>query len=107
MQNSTDAAATAVGTGIAGGLLVLWILLVVVGLVFFIWWIVLLVDCVKRDFPDKTTWLIVLIVGFVLGFVWLVDIIYYFSVIRKFRDQGLPQGQAPAPQQQPPAAPKK
>jgi len=48
-----------------------------------IWWIVLLVDLVNRDFEQKTAYIIVMIVGLLLGFVWLVDLIYYFSVVKK------------------------
>ncbi|MDD3773885.1 MAG: hypothetical protein PHW50_01205 [Patescibacteria group bacterium] len=88
-QTSDGQAATAAGValaGIFGSFLLVWVAAILVGLAFLIWWIVLLIDCVNRDFPDKNTWLIVLIVGFLLGFTWLVDLLYYFIVIRKYEN---------------------
>jgi hypothetical protein len=43
----------------------------------------LLVDLSKRDFPEKSTYLALMIVSFFLGFMWLMDLIYYFAVVRK------------------------
>ena len=48
----TDAAAAALGLGIFGAFAFIWVIVALVGLAFFIWWIVLLVDCIKRDFPE-------------------------------------------------------
>ncbi len=85
LANSEQAAAVAgtaaVGLGI--GLIIFWIIAVLVGLVFLIWWIVLLVDLTKRDFPQKNTWLILMILGLVFGFVLIIDIIYYFAVVKQ------------------------
>lgn len=80
-----DALATILaGYGIfLGGFIVLWVAIALIGLVFLIWWIVLVVDLANREFKDKTTWLIVMIAGLILGFVWLVDIIYYFAIVKK------------------------
>ncbi|HLB32509.1 MAG TPA: hypothetical protein VJL27_03065 [Patescibacteria group bacterium] len=76
-------AISAGSTAFLGGLLIFWIIAVIIGLVFFIWWIVLLIDLTKRDFPQKQTYMIIMILGFFLGFVWLVDLIYYFGIVKK------------------------
>jgi len=91
--SGTDAAAGAAGAAILGGFALFWIIFVLISLVFFIWWIVLLIDLSKRDFPEKNTWLIVMIIGFLVGFVWLADLLYYFMVVKK---QGKTGGSAPA-----------
>jgi len=96
----TEAAAGVAAASIFGGLIFVWIVVGLVFLIFFIWWIFLLIDCVKRDFPEKNTWLIVLIVGWLFGFVWLVDLLYYFMVVKKYKSQG---GASSTPA--PPAAP--
>lgn len=82
--SGADTAAGAAGLAIFGGLFIFWIILLVIGLVFFIWWIFLMIDCTKREFPEKNTWMILLIVGLVIGLVWLVDILYYFMVVKKY-----------------------
>ena len=66
-----------------GGMILLWVVLGLIFLAFLIWWIILLVDLVNRDFEQKTAYIVVMIVGLLLGFVWLVDLIYYFSVVKK------------------------
>ncbi len=76
-------AVSAGSSALLGGLLIFWIIAAVIGLVFFIWWIVLLIDLTKRDFPQKQTYMIIMILGFFLGFVWLVDLIYYFGIVKK------------------------
>lgn len=85
-QSTSDnsAAAGVALAGIFGGFLIIWVIVGLIALAFLIWWIILLIDCINRDFPDRTTWLVVLIVGFVFGFIWLVDILYYFLVIKKY-----------------------
>jgi len=82
--SSSDAVAGTAAAGIFGGLIFVWVIVGLVFLAFFIWWIVLLMDCIKRDFPEKNTWLIVLIVGWLFGFVWLVDLLYYFMIVKKY-----------------------
>ena len=90
-----DAAAAFAGTAIAG-LAGLWIFLIVlisgIALFFFIFWIIMLVDCAKRkpeEFPDggqnsKTLWIILLTVTFFLGnSSGIAAIVYYFVVKRK------------------------
>ena len=87
-------AISAGSTAFLGGLLIFWIIAAIIGLVFFIWWIVLLIDLTKRDFPQKQTYMIIMILGFFLGFVWLVDLIYYFGIVKK--GVGTKTGAAPA-----------
>lgn len=78
------AAGVATGAGLLfGGMAIVWVIVGLVGLVFLIWWIVLLIDLLNRDFEQKNTYLIVMIAGLVLGFVWLVDLIYYFGIVKK------------------------
>ena len=58
----------------------------VVALALFIFWVVMLVDCLKRtnwkQESDKNLWLVVLIVGFLLGLSGIAAIVYYFAVKR-------------------------
>jgi len=71
------------GTAIGVGTIIFIIIASLVGLFFLIWWVILLVDLSKRDFPEKSTYLILMIASFFLGFMWLMDLIYYFAVVRK------------------------
>lgn len=99
LNQAAASAAAAAQTGIAlsMGLLAFFWIYGLICLAFFVWWIVLLVDLSKRDFPEKTTWMIILIVGFVIGLVWLVDLLYYFMVVKKAKNGG----SAPATPQTP------
>ena len=78
-SDAADAAAAAFGigflifAGIAG----------LIGLVFAIFNIWMIIDCSKREFENRTMWLVILIVGFFVGFGWLASIIYFFTVKRK------------------------
>ncbi|MDH4358493.1 MAG: hypothetical protein OEV37_00895 [Candidatus Berkelbacteria bacterium] len=81
-----EGAAEAAGLGLgvlAGGFIIFWIIAGIIGLAFLIWWIVLMVDLVNRDFPQRGTYLILMILSFFLGFIWLMDLIYYFGVVKK------------------------
>ena len=64
-----------------------WVFLVImplfflVGLAFLIFWILMIVDCIKRKFPnenDKILWILVIILTS-----WIGALIYYFVVKRK------------------------
>ena len=86
-QSVNQDAATATNVafaGIFGSVLIIGVIIGLIYLSFLIWWIILLIDCVNRDFKDRTTWIIILIAGFLLGFIWLVDILYYFLVKEKY-----------------------
>ena len=82
--NANDAEALAglgMGMGIFGIIIV--IISCLVGLFFLVFWIMMLVDCVKRDFPNRGVWLAVLIITFFVGWSWLACILYYFMVKKK------------------------
>ena len=92
---TNDAAATLAGTAFLG-LAWIWITLiafiVLVALFFFVFWIIMLIDCIQRkpgDFPNggesaKTIWLVVLTVTFFVGNLnGIAAIVYYFVVKRK------------------------
>ena len=87
---SSEEAAIAAGSTAVMGLLGIWIFFVVVlwlaGIFLFVVWIIMLVDCAKRDnseFPNagestKTMWLLIIILASGVG-----SIIYYFLVRKK------------------------
>lgn len=82
--NENDAAALAglgVGMGIFG--IIIAIIGALIGLFFLVFWIMMLVDCIKREFPNRGVWLAVLIITFFIGWSWLAAIIYYFMVKKK------------------------
>jgi len=81
-NEAAAAVATGAGTAVLGGLIILWIVLALVGLFFFVWWIILLVDLSKRDFPQKSTYMILMILSLFFGFMWLMDLIYYFAIVK-------------------------
>jgi len=68
-----------------------WGIVAIIGILIFVLWIVMLIDCIKRDndeFPGtgdntKNIWLIVLIVTFIFSYWWIAAIVYYFTVMRK------------------------
>jgi hypothetical protein len=80
---ATAAAAAKTGLALGAGFLAFIWIYSLICLAFFVWWIILIIDLSKRDFPEKTTWMIILIVGLVIGLVWLVDLLYYFMVVKK------------------------
>ena len=98
-STTTTAADSAAAGGILAGLMVFYIIALIIGLILFIFWIIMLIDAFKRtnwkQESDKNTWLIVLIVGFVIGLGGLAAIIYYFAVKRAL-DKG---GKTPPPAQ--------
>ena len=87
--SSEEAAVAAGGTaalGLAGTMICLWVVFFLVGIFLFVVWIIMLVDCAKRDnseFPNagestKTMWLLIVILASGVG-----AIIYYFMVRKK------------------------
>lgn len=82
-SNIDDAAAGAAVAGLGIGLIIIWIIAIAIGLFFLILWIIMLVDCVKRDFDQRGTWLAILIISIFVGLSWLAAILYYFLVKRK------------------------
>lgn len=68
------------GILIGGFIFFLIFLLFAVGVLLTIFWILMIIDCAKRDFAESTekvVWLIVVIIFGVLG-----AIVYYFAVKR-------------------------
>ncbi|HRX44310.1 MAG TPA: hypothetical protein P5059_03620 [Candidatus Dojkabacteria bacterium] len=45
--------------------------------------VIMLLDCLKRDFKDRTLWIVILIGGTFLGFGVIPGILYYFLVKKK------------------------
>ncbi|MBU0732362.1 hypothetical protein KKC88_05800 [Patescibacteria group bacterium] len=82
-SNIDDAAAGAAAAGLGIGMIILWILMMAVGLFFLIFWIIMLIDCVKREFDQRGTWLAIMIISIFVGLSWLAAILYYFLVKRK------------------------
>lgn len=71
--------------GIAGGMILFWIVfgLIIAGISIFIFvfWISMIIDCVKRKFredSEKIVWILVLIFTGIIG-----ALIYYFIVKKK------------------------
>lgn len=83
----------AAATGIFATFGIFLLIFAAVGLAFFIWWLIMLIDAFKRtnwhDDSQKTTWLAVLIVGFVLGFGWLATILYFFMIYKPLGKAGV------------------
>jgi hypothetical protein len=86
--------------GIFGFLFSVFSVLIPIILVLGIFWLWMLIDCIKRDFGEKTVWILILIF---LGF--LGALLYFFLVRRKLKRE-LKSGGAvssqPQPYQQPP-----
>ena len=65
-------------TGLIGGFIFLMLFIIVIGILLFVFWIVMLIDCAKRNFKrdsDKVVWILVIIFLNLLG-----ASIYYFVV---------------------------
>lgn len=79
--STTDATASTAGAGTLIFMFIIWGIMMIVGLFLFIFWILMVVDAVKRtnwkQESDKTLWIILVIV---LGY--LGAIIYYFAIKR-------------------------
>lgn len=101
---ATDAAAGTAAAGIVGVVLVFWIIALVIGIGFFIFWLVMVIDAFKRknwqDENQKNLWLAILIVSIFVGLSWLAAILYYF-IIKKSLDTKATVATTPqTPQQQ-------
>ena len=59
----------------------LFVATVFIGL--FVFWILMLVDCLKREWPEKTAWTVILVLSIFMGLHWLSAILYFFLVKRK------------------------
>lgn len=92
----SDAAVDAAAGGVLaamGGMLVFFVL---IGLAFFVFWLLMLINAIKLDEAtfntigsgERTLWLIVLGVSFFIGFAWLAALVYYFVIYRKAKALG-------------------
>ena len=59
------------------------VVLLIASAAFVLFWLLMLVDCVKRHWPRKIVWLAALIISLPLGLYWLAAILYYFMVKRR------------------------
>ena len=60
---------------------IIFLIIFIIGIPLFIFWILMLVNCAKRDFPTENTKVIWLLVIILTGFIGAI--IYYFVVKRK------------------------
>jgi len=88
-QAGTAAAGETAALGIMGGamlflllILVFYLIFLLVALVGFVLWILMIIDCARRDDfkgeNDKLLWILILIFGGIIG-----AVIYYFVVKKK------------------------
>ena len=85
----------AIIAGFYGVFFLFYCLIGLFALLSFIAWVLALVDCIKRDFPnhnDKVMWILVIALTHVLG-----AIIYYFVVYRKTKQAGKEAQKPPEP----------
>jgi uncharacterized BrkB/YihY/UPF0761 family membrane protein len=62
------------------GILVIFLVAILAMLFASLFWVMMLVDCAKRDFKDKTVWIIIIIFTNFLG-----AVLYYY-IIKKAED---------------------
>ena len=74
----------------------------VVGILAFIFWIMMLVHAIKYPVDNKVLWIILMVIAGVLG-----SIIYYFAVKRHYGKMGMPMNNVPPsmPPSNPPTMP--
>ena len=61
--------------------LIIWVLIAAVAIVLSVFWIMMLIDCAKREFKDKVVWiLIILFAGF-------IGAILYYYIIKKSKEK--------------------
>jgi hypothetical protein len=91
-SNVTAALAGTTFLGLAWIWFTLIAFIVLVAILLFVFWIIMLIDCIQRkpdDFPEggdsaKTIWLVILTVTFFIGNLnGIAAIVYYFVVKRK------------------------
>ena len=107
LQTSTQPCDDAL-KGVFGILGAILIPLLLIGLVLFVFWILALVHALQhQDIQNRGVWLAVLLVSFFIGLVWLAGPVYYFAVMRPYKNGGARAGSTPNPAtaQQNPAVP--
>ncbi|MBI4407716.1 MAG: hypothetical protein HY565_04440 [Candidatus Kerfeldbacteria bacterium] len=79
-------------TALGFGMIALFGVMALVGFAFLIFQIWMIVDCMKRQFEQRTVWLVILIAGVFFGFGWIASIIYFFMVKHKNVGAAKPAG---------------
>lgn len=107
IQSSTQPCEEAI-TGIFGLITAILVPILIIGLVFFVFWVIQFVHVIKhQDIKDRGLWIGVLAGSLLLGLIWAAVIVYYFAVMRPYK-KGLARntsapiaqtGYPPAPQQ--------
>lgn len=72
--------------GVGLGLLAFFLIIVVVGFVF---WLVMLIHALKHNSPDRTIWIIVLLVSFLFGAGPIAAFVYLFAEKQRAEKAGL------------------
>jgi uncharacterized BrkB/YihY/UPF0761 family membrane protein len=99
---TTDAANNAVAGGVLAAFGGFLFVLVIIGVLFFIFWLVMLLNALKLDEEtfrkigsgEKTLWLVILGVSLFVGLAWLAALIYYFVIYRKAKTVAAPAAPA-------------
>ena len=83
----TDAEAQYRAMGVASGMFAVmaFVMLTVVASVigFLVFWVLMLLDCLKREWPEKGAWTAILILSLFMGLHWLSAILYFVLVQQK------------------------
>lgn len=75
-------------SGIGIFLIIVWLVSMVVGIVYFVFWIKMVIHAAKHEIPNKTMWIVLLLL------VQISAVIYYFTVKRSFQEPtALPKSQ--------------
>ena len=82
-QNPSSVASAAAGSAVVGGVFLFVACIFLLAFAFFILWVFMVIDCLKREWADKNTWLIILIVSIFVGLHWLSAILYFVLVKQK------------------------
>jgi hypothetical protein len=75
----------AAAIGMFGGGIMMLTLLTFMGLVIglLVLWVWMLIDALKREWPEKSSWLAILILSLFAGLHWLSAVLYYVLVKQK------------------------
>jgi hypothetical protein len=95
---TTDAANNAVAGGVLAAFGGFLFVMVIIGILFFVFWLVMLLNALKLDegtfqkigSGEKTLWLVILGVSLFVGLAWLAALVYYFVIYRKAKSLNTP-----------------
>jgi D-alanyl-lipoteichoic acid acyltransferase DltB (MBOAT superfamily) len=83
----TDAEVQYRAMGMASGFfgVMAFVMLTVVASVvgFLVFWVLMLLDCLQREWPEKAAWTAILILSLFMSLHWLSAILYYVLVLQK------------------------